>query len=453
MKAVDFGKSKRSFRGIWLWLLVGLFVADSLCHAQTQGSVYNEDSSDAPVSSEEDPVIPVPVRGGIVGPYEYDTAARSLGAQTFRDDVFLNRRNRYGFALNFNQGYIEDLPTDQSSGMTAAFGQAFVNFAKRRSNLHVNFGGGYRAFPEWDFQSPEAHAEVQYSYRLAKPTSFRFFDRYSTGYNDFWEFNSMYSRSANDPDLSNEVIYNLQRITRNNFRAGLYHEIGRRINLGVFGGHQYQRYAQENLAGRNDFLLGGNFDIRLTGWLYLTNDYTLYLPVNDRETKDARIHRLRASGLDFRFGGWRIWGGAGVEYTNYSGRHRIGFSGNAGAAYTSMNTAFSLTYQRGFTSPIGISTLLQSEIVAINLGHRFSRWMYSRLSGSYSGSADQIYYGVLETYRARATIQFALTANIQLLLNGRYNLQKTTNFFIEGLGIERLSADIGLQYVWPKGRR
>jgi hypothetical protein len=46
-----------------------------------------------------------------------------------------------------------------------------------------------------------------------------------------------------------------------------------------------------------------------------------------------------------------------------------------------------------------------------------------------------------------------LNSNINMTLNASYQNQKAINYSISGLGIERVSAYLDLQYVWPSRGR
>ncbi len=113
----------------------------------------------------------------------------------------------------------------------------------------------------------------------------------------------------------------------------------------------------------------------------------------------------------------------------------------------------SLTYQRGFTSAIGISRLMQSDILSAEVGHRISSRVSAILQSYYYRSSDQYYGGVLKTLSGGGGFEFALRHDLFVTINGYYQNQRTQDFSIEGLRLSRLTAFLGLQYVWPQRKR
>ncbi len=118
-----------------------------------------------------------------------------------------------------------------------------------------------------------------------------------------------------------------------------------------------------------------------------------------------------------------------------------------------MNTLFSLTYQRGFTSAIGISELFYSDVVAALFGYRVNRWMSARLESYYYRNSQEYTGGLLETFSAGGGLDFALRRDLFLTASAYYQNQQAHRFSIEGLGINRLTAYVGISYVWPARSR
>ncbi|MBN2062862.1 MAG: hypothetical protein JW882_20840 [Deltaproteobacteria bacterium] len=453
---------------IWICTVIVFVFSGGTLAAQEDLNPYSDDRQEEQnelqdgrrnlSSSQESTPAPVSIMSG-TAVFEDDKfeETRSRGAQTLRDDVFLNRRNKIGFSLSAYQGYTEDIDRSEinrSSGITSATGQAFINLGRQRSRFHVDFGAGYRRHSnKRNNDNPDYHARMGYSYRISKNTLFRIDDVFSSSYNDSWSFLSMYSPFQQGPDFSNEVILDRQRITRNNLRVALNQRAGRRTNLGIFARYNFYKYDEQSIRNINALEVGGNIDFRLTDWLNLTNSYTTYLNAVDEQYRDTRIHRIQVGGLDFYLGRrWRVSLGGGVEFTDYQGDNRIGESVRAGIGYTSLNAAFSLTYRRGYTSAIGISRLMQTDNANVNFGYRITRWMYTRLESFYYRSTDQSYSGLLNTLSGGGGLEFALADSLQMILNAYYQRQQTSDFSIEGLDIERITAYLGFQYIWPARR-
>ncbi len=430
----DFTKKKT-------WAIIWVLWAAGVCMAQEPIA--------APPENEE--AIPVPIRTG--------EETKSLGAQTFVDDVFQSTRNHFGFSLGAYQAYTTDVSRSsqerQGSGITAFMPRAFVNIGKKKSKFHLDVGAGYRLYNKHrDLNSWDYSADAQYSYQLSKRTSLQIADQFTSSYNDSWSFISLYSPLHYDLSFSNEVLFNRQRINRNSLMAELNYQVTRKASLGVFGGYNYYDYPQYGLRNANAFNLGGSFDYRLKKWLYFSSSYSTYLNYVDERYRDTQIHRLQIGGLDFRLShSWRLWAGGGIEVSDYQGDNRIGESANAGIGYTTRNTSLNLTYQRGFTSAIGISRLMESDIASAELGYRITSRISARLQSYYYRSTEQYYGGLLKTLSGGGGLQFALRRDLFMNVDAFYQNQQAHNFSIEGLGLNRLTAYVGLQYVWPSRKR
>lgn len=455
--------SIRNHLRVWLWFPAILIGTAVFSLAQTRGPIYpsygDPQEEGAPTSSGET-YIPVPIRGGAVELSEENRygEARSLGAQDFKDDVFLNSRNPFGFSLSASQGYVKDISgvgVRQSTMFSSFSGRAFFNAGRRRSKLHLDFGAGYRYnYDGLNPDSPDYQANAQYSYQIAPNTSLQISNQFTHTYNDSWSFLSLYSPIQSDLNFSSEVLFNRQQITRNTSRASLHHNLGRRVSLGISGGYELYRYPELSLGTTNAFTVGGDFDLRLTDWLSLTNSYTAYLNSVNEEFRDARIHRLQAAGLDFSLGrAWRLWMSGGVELSDYQDETRIAESVSAGVGYTYSKSSLSLTYHRGFTSAIGISGLMHSDRINADFGYRITQWMNTRLESGYYRSRDQVDSGLLQTWSNGGSLGIALSSSLNMTLNGYYQKQSPRNYSTDDLEIERVTAFLSFEYVWPARRR
>lgn len=458
-----------------------VFFAVTICFAQDSPSVPSEDpdqqqeqavdedqpnqgegkystydvlqmGEDLPSSREdqagEQQPIPVPIQ-----------ETKSLGAQPYVDDVFQQPRNRWGFSIAAYYGYIKGIYTgdqpSQSSWIGAVTPRTFLNFGGKKSQLNVDLGAGYRRYnvnrtlDNWDY-----YGNARYTNRLSKNVTFELADQFTSSYNDAWSFISLSSPINYYPDFGNEVLFNRQRINRNSLTADLRFQVSRKARLGVFGAYRYYDYSQSTLSQTHAYEAGASFDFKITDWLYLTNRYSAYLNDVNEQFRNAHIHRLQVGGLDFRLTrSWRIWAGGGIEYSDWEGGQRFHESVDAGIGYTSEPTTFSVTYQRGFTSAIGLSTLLSSDVISALYGRRITRWMRGSLQSYYYRSSELSGTGVLRTFSSGAELEFALRRDLVASLNGFYQNQNTRNFSIHGLGgINRISAYVGLQYFWPPRR-
>jgi hypothetical protein len=457
---------------LWIWVLCLLWVG-SICLAQepkspptkSQGqegySTYDllqtgQQEEEGQTAEESQPTKqePIPV------PIDEAEDIRSLGGQTFADDVFQSKKNRWGFSLSAYEAYASDISQTntgprESDSMTAFIPRTFFNFGKRKSQFHIDVGAGYRRYNKhqglssWDY-----YGGANYSYLPSKKSSLQIADQLTSSYNDAWSFVSIYSPINYNPNFSNEVLFNRQRITRNSLTGTFSYQINKRSRFGVFGGYSLYKYEQRTLGNADAFQVGANLDFRITDWLHLTNSYSAYLNRVDERFRDARIHNLQIGGFDFHLSrSWRLWLSGGIGVSDYEGENRLRESANAGVGYTSINTLFSVTYQHGFTSAIGLSKLLFSDIVSATYGHRLIRWMSANLQSYYYRSYELDKPGLLETFSGGGGLQFALRRDLVASVNSYYQNQRTHSFSVQGLELNRFSAYVGLQYMWPSIKR
>jgi hypothetical protein len=444
-------------KNFWIWL-IGALWAVSIGLAQEPVTANPEDQkqegdaqpADQTQSETQEP-IPVPIQSG--------EEVKSLGAQTFVDDVFQNTRNHWGFTLSAYQAYTSDISSSKqrrdSSGITAFMPRTFLNFGKRKSRFHIDLGAGYRIYNRnHDLDSWDYYGDTQYSLQLSKRTSFQLADQFTSSFNDAWSFLSLYSPAHYNTSFSNEVLFNRQRINRNSLQAELDFRISRKAQFEVFSGYNAYVYPQNTLTNSNALEAGGSISYQLTKWLYLSSSFSTYFNLSGRDIPDTRIYHFQAGGLEFRLShSWRIWADGGVDISDYAGGNQKREHINAGIAYTSRNNSFSLTYQRGFTSAIGISKLLMSDVANVSYGYRINSWMRTNLQTYYYRSREINDSGLLETLSGGGGFEFALRRDLSLTLNAYYQNQRTKSFSVEGLGLNRFSGFLGLQYVFPARKR
>lgn len=396
--------------------------------------------------------IPVPVNAGT------GEEKKTLGGQSLIDDVFQRVENRFGFSLSVYEAYTERLSGGsnkypKSSAITAFMPRVFFNFGGHKSQYHIDLGSGYRHYNNsnelnsWDY-----YAATYYSYQISKRTSFVLSDQFISSYNDAWSFLSLYSPIYYDLSFSNEVIYDRQRITRNSLIAAYNYQFSSKGHFRVFGGYGAYLYPQNTEANTNGLEGGVSVDYRLKWkWLSLTNSYNAY-EVRGK-FRDSRIHDLQITGLNFSMGrSWRAWVGLGVGFTNTDKEFHTGESVNAGIGHTSLSCDFRITYSRGFSAAIGLSTVLMSDIVSARFGYRLTSRISSSLESSYYRSSELDYNGRLDTFSGGGGLQFALTQNLVASVNGSYQDQISHSFSVQGLDIRRYSAYVGLSYMWPSRR-
>jgi hypothetical protein len=388
-------------------------------------------------------------------------ATSSRGLQTFMDDVSQDTNNPWGFSLSAYGAYSTDVSSqsDQQNGsfIAAFMPRTFFNLGRHRSRFHMDLGGGYRRYSsQSNLNSWDYFGNAGYTNQLSRHASLEIVNQLTSSFNDSTSFMSLYSPLHRDY-LSNsyEVLFNRQRITRNSLDATFSYQLGRKASLRALGAYNLYRYSQQTLTDSDTVQAGGGFDYQLTNWLSFSSNYLHYLNHVDQLHQNAQIQRIQAGGLSFHLSRyWRLWGSGGVEFSDYQGQNRIIESINGGIGYTSRDASLSLTYQRGFTSAIGLSSsLMASDMVSTELGYRITRIASVNLNSYFTKGVGVNYSGNLRTLTGSATLGFAVLPELILSLNGTYQNQKDLNSQNPNLHLNRLSVYAGLQYVWPSRRR
>jgi hypothetical protein len=462
---------------LWSCLLICLVAAVQISLAQespdTKPQNQNEESPSTPsqdqgarypsTPSQEDKAQSTPTQdqgeeSEILPADEKSESGGSLGAQSIVDDVFQSTQNLLGFSVGVNETYTSQIFSNnldkRVSGVTSVTPRAFINLGKRKSILHLDFGAGYRhyngrkEFNVWDY-----YGSAQYSLTFSKRVSLSIFDKVTSSYNDAGSMVSQYSPMNIDNVFSNELLYDRQRITRNTLNARLNYLMTRKASLGIYGSYELYDFQQVILINSSAAQAGVDFSYEICKWVSLSSNYSAYLNNVDEQFRDTRIHSLQFGGLDFRIArSWSIWGRGGLDYSENQGTNNFHESINAGIGYSSKANSLGINYQRGFTSAIGVSRLLSSDIISAQLGRRMTRWMNTRLNSSYYRSRDQS-SGLLETLAGGCGLEFALTSNIITSMNYTYQNQKYSNFSFPGARINRYIANVSVQYFWPSRKR
>jgi hypothetical protein len=444
---------------IYLWMFYLLLFA-AVCSAQEPSSPPSENSQQE-VGIQVDGQSQPATDESVPSTKTANEDIPSRGSQSFADDVFRSSKNHWGFSLNAYEAYSTDtVPQAQGFGdatITSLASNIFFNLGKRKSKFHLGFGSGYRLYQHhkdlngWDYSG-----NAQYSLQFSKKTSFQISNMFSSSANDLASSLSIYPSIRNDyPSASSEVLFNdRQRIVRDSMSAGFSFQLSRRARLGLSTGYDLYGYSQTSLTDTNAVRATVDFGYKLAKWLSFSSSYSDYLNKVDDFHQGAQIHRLQIGGFDFnltRF--WRIWTSGGIDFSDYQGNKNLQENVNAGIGYSSRNISLRTTYQRGLTSASGLSRLMQSDSINASFGYRISRRVSTSLQSYYSRSRDSLSTGTLKTIAGNAGLEFALRNDLSLSLNSSYQNQQQHNFSYGYLQVNRFSAYISLQYVWPSRRR
>ena len=432
---------------VWIsWLSASLLAAD-VCMAQK-------------IPSKPLPTDPQESQEESIQPRKPDTF--SLGAQSMAESMLDGTRHHIGFTLGVYGAYTSNVFASYQQRRDSVFSsfvpRVFINLGKRKSQLHVSFGGGYRLYNgHRDLDSADYYGNARYSLALSKRTTLQITDRMSSSKNDAGSFvyAPIFAPIAASSGSYYDILLSRQRVTRNAMAASLNFQVGKKHNFGVFTGYDSYRYQVDSPVNANVIEVGGDYRVNLTKWLVLSNSYATYLTNVDERFRDARIHRLEAGGLDFRLSRtWRFWASGGVEVSQYQGVNRVGPSATASVFHMSRKAAVNIMYHKGFASAVGLSRVLNSDNFNARMGYRVTSWILATLQAAYYRSSEQSGAGILRTLWGGGGFEFALVNGLVASVNYSYQNQKAQYFTTSTqLGLNRYVARLGLQYFWPSSGR
>jgi hypothetical protein len=385
----------------------------------------------------------------------------SRGAYAFAEDIVKSSRNLWGFSLSAYEAYSTDavpgIQKNEDATITSLAPSIFLNIGRRKTKLHIDFGSGYRLYRHHkDLNGWNYSGSVKFSSQFSRIVSLQLSNLLTSSANDASSIFSFFPSIRNDyPSNSREVLFDdRQRMTRNSMQAKLDFQLSRRARLGLTGGYDLFSYEQVSLTNTNAVRIGADFEYKLAKWLDFSSSYYDYLNKVDDSRRDVQIHRLKVGGLNLnltRF--WRIWTGGGIDFSQYRGLEHFKENVDVGIRYGSRNTTLSATYNRGLSSASGLSRLMHSDAISVELGNRITSRVSSRLTSYYTRSSESLAAGTLKTLAGNASLEFALRNDLFLSLNSSYQNQQQSNFSYGGLQVNRFSAYVSLQYVWPSRRR
>jgi len=393
------------------------------------------------------------------------------GAKSLAEDSFRNSRRRFGFSIGVYETY-ESNVYYRSAQQTRAFATAFfprifLNLGRRDTRFNLDYGFGYSIYQNnRSLDANQHYANATLDLQLSRKVALLFSDQFaSSPYGYGSTFGSVLSPSYSVPSamlgptystpvVSSEVFVDRQRIIRNLATASLNVRPTRKLGIGFFFSHQAYAFKSTNQGDINGFHTGATLDFQITRWLSLYNTYSTYFNSVDERYRDARIHRIQVGGLNFRLSrGWQATASGGVEYTNYFGRKY--WTGNAAGAlmWHSERNIFGVNYNRGLFSAIGLYTVMQSQQGTVNFGSRLTPWMNLQLAAIYVRSANYGRSGQLEYYLAHSGLEFAVRNDLIFSVNGMLMDQRAQNLGSLAQNRKAYVAHVGLQYLYPAGRR
>jgi hypothetical protein len=151
--------------------------------------------------------------------------------------------------------------------------------------------------------------------------------------------------------------------------------------------------------------------------------------------------------------GWQASAGGGIDIALYQNSTQTHENVNSEIRYVSQSISFSVTYQRQFTSAIGIPRLLMSDVFGATLGHRIGGAVSARVQSYYYRSSDQSSNGWLRTFSGSCGLDIPILRQLIAGISAVYQNQQSQNFSVQGLQLSRFTVSAGIQYLWPSIKR
>ncbi|MDR1726336.1 MAG: hypothetical protein LBT74_00140 [Acidobacteriota bacterium] len=413
--------------------------------------------------------LPIPVAyegSGITT--NWDSPASYSFAESVRGDV----RNRFGFTLGANEGYITNVYPESpdrestSSTLTSLSGSVFANFGERKSVLHLDYGINYSFYNDQDFSvqdfgnGADHNATVYYTYTPNEKSRFLVMDRFSSSTNDMFGGLDFFSLSTVDwMPQSYSVHFLPQRVHRNDISGSYERSIARRTRINVFGSYNSYWYDHQDFGGVlydniNAAQVGAGVSQGITDWLSLSSSYSVYLNNVPEELQGQQIHRVEVGGLHFKLAPTvEVYASGGLEIAEIDDDYQmhemvsVGISKRAGTGVLYAN------YSRSMSTPLGYWRILPSDSVSIGYGQRITDRANFRLMGAYRRSHDYDADGLLRNYYGSASFEYSLTRNLFASANYAYQYQNNSiniPAFVSSIPrYDRSMIFAGLQYAWP----
>jgi hypothetical protein len=381
---------------------------------------------------------------------------------SFFDDLARSSRNQKGFSVGVFEMYSTNIYTDsqtpEDATVTSFAPRAFLNLGKRKSRLHLEYGGGYRIYNNHrELDNSDHSGNITYDLQASRVVSFQLSDRATSSTNDL--FSSVGSSSIIPPSYpvsSFEPVLDRQRIDQNHLQGTLNFQFSRNSHLGVFSSYDIYHYEQDSPNTNSDGIqVGASYEHRITKWLTFGSTYSTYLN-NVEQFQDSKVYRLEVGGFTFKLSRnitLYAAGGAQVLDSNNYPRHVEG-TARGRLSRTTRSSSLYISFERAFMSAAGLTQVLLTDTVTAGLSQRLTRKVNFRMSFSHVGGEDVAYSGALKGYVAAATLEYAILSSVIASCNYSYQNQKNAIASIPNApNVNRSLAYVGLQYLFPSAQR
>ena len=473
----------------FLMFTLAILAFSTTIYAQANtDKIYSEDPPDAtqpnpsiiyPLAVNESEVIqekiynpePIAVRYSpdIFGSYVANTVAGS-----FSQENAWNLRNNFGFSLSASEGYYfndnsRDNPDlnstrNKASSATSLSASVFTNYKSGNAAMHLDYGAGYRFYPEREnsINGVGHNVSAAYMHQINERTSFQLRDHLSSYANDplgdFFSVNSSFDRLLAGSNYY-DILLSQKRNIRNTVTGTVSSDVtGKSTNVRVFGSYDNYWYGEQDFTdGRiGNFYsakVGVGLQQGITRWLSLGSTYSIQL--ND-DLKDSRIHRVDVGNFQFELSpNIEVHASGGVELADAgdSEGYRTNLAARAGMSYSTQTSRIYADYSRTLMSVSGFSRLLPSDTVLVGLGQPVGERANFRVMWYYQRSSDFHDNGHLSAHQGMASMEYIIISGLFASVNYTRRYQENSISSLSGIpSSNRSMLSLGLTYSWPSGR-
>ena len=406
----------------------------------------------------------------IYGNYVANTVAGS-----FSQENAWNLRNNFGFSLHASDGYYfrddsRENPNPESTRQKASSAASlsanvFTNYRSGNSAMHLDYGAGYRFYPEREnsINGVGHNFSGAYMYQISDRARLQLRDHLSSYSNDplgdFFSINSSFDRLIAGSNYY-DILLSQRRHTRNTLSGSLSSDVtGKRTNVRIFGSYDNYWYGEQEFEDgktRNFYSakVGASVHQGITSWLSLGSSYSIQL---NNDLKEYQIHRVDVGNLQFELSpSIEVHASGGVEITESgnSEGYRTRVAARAGISYSNQMNRIYADYSRTMMSVSGFNRRLPSDTYLVGLGQPIGERANLRVTWYYQRSYDFHDDGHFSAYQGMASMEYIIISGLYASVNYTRRYQENSINSLAGIPASNRSMfSFGLSYSWPSGRR
>jgi hypothetical protein len=328
----------------------------------------------------------------------------------------------------------------------------YANFGRPKSQFHIDYTLGYQRDNRQAGLSGTTHSgSLSWSRLLGRRGGFSVTDTVVSAANDYGTSVPQSSYQILDPYLlTQEIFVDRQRVIRNVLATSIGHQIGRRTTVAAFAAHEFTRYQRADFRQSHTVQVGVSLSHQLTRYMSIQTSYTTFVSKVNPLYRGASIQGLRALTFELRRKRFRVSTSGGVQSARQSRSHNIVADAEASLWVGSQSTGFSLTYNHGLTSIIGIGSALETDSLNLSVRHRLSDRFFVGLSSYYMhhGTRSESKSG-FQSLVAGASIQTALTTGLVLSFSHNYISQNARHLAFDVPSRHRYASTATIHYLLP----